>query len=1661
MTDKTETSTTYSLGGGEKMTVFHGGSVRFQDEEGDLTDYDPELVEIKAGETTEEKESLKGYKYRNKTGDEKQYLPQKLSEDTPLLLEKDGRQITLTPTDDMVRALGMARTSVKSETEKVMDLHQQETEKAIDAVYESSKSDRDASLTYTSEEHGVKETLTLSRKPERNTFTYRLETGRLLAKKNVTTEGITIYDEESGDIVAFLAPPWMNDASGNAYSEKITYNLQEESAEKSEKHTYLLTMTVDETYLADKARQYPVTIDPSLTWSGDSKFKDAYVISGTKYGGMNFYESGTVVMPAGKNTTGTYETYMQFVGLSSSLSGKTITSAKLNAYETSSGTAGQKLSLYKVAKSWVVTKLTYNNRPGSTGSALSTVTGTKTAGKLQTFDVLSYAKSVAAGSADYGLVLKNTTSSPKFASFVGSRSGTTSRRPSLVVTYTDTSSEATNVKVSPAYVKSGTQAAVTWQGLNAASIARVEYKLVKYDDKAGTEGAVAQDFSADKPITSGGKLPEIKDGCYKVYIRGVNTSGTAGNAVSAGVVHVDSKIPTAETFALKDSAGQSIAGKATAEGNPLIEFTGITDDHITTPFLTYAVTVKGTPPESSNYETPAELSMNNAKPYSGSFRLASAYRSLPTGSYTIHVRSVDQAGNEFVKKFSYIKDNDDPTGSITINDVTTGNEITELSGPAKICIHADGTGSDIAKSSLKLYKLTGTGSAAAIEAGWEQTLAKNFTESKNIILDTLNVCDRSGNYRLVLSLTDSVGRSKEITRDITVAYRLPAPDVTLKQSKGGTADFTWSFQHGLQQNIKLGYIQGKFGESGQWQTIVPAGEKGTLPFEGEAQITVPDTEGSQDLYIRGVGKDGVEGTPVKVTCTVDKTPPLVAIQGMNQGYLVGAVNDDNLQQWDVFVKKKGEEEYPKESMQSGAYEVGYALDLEYGTEPMAYLDLRREPFEPGEIYVVKLVAKDRAGNTAEQTLEFAVPVENLLPRVIPAQLQIDKTGYFLDSSGFIVGTDQTSLKLAGNVTGADWYINNRKTEPNLKDSDGNPLFDEVWWNDVLAIKKENDGTRKYTTTRIENGLKETFSFTDDEITGNTGEKQFLTLYADAVTFRLQAPAEAATYQIKPDAPEEDTEYTTIEPGRDYHVTDFSDTAAFSRSFDIKATAKEGFSVEDLEITLYAEELVNEQFLYSEVEKYAPKRLSVEDKINYKTYLKWDAPQTLPDNISYEVYRGTDKDFFPDEEHRIASDLKTGYFTEINIDYGQDYYYKVCAVKKFVDDSGANREIQSNFTDAMSGRAVDENEFVKRLGTKDYWEFTEFNTPNGNGFIEKSKGNFLYQQKDAEIPNEGFDVTLTRSYNSQSSSRSVFGMGWSHDYDIELLNICENNSQDFNHIVLKDGNGTIFHFTRDAGQSRFVSSLGSYVNLICETEEKTKTVHVSGGGEDNAVTVKYKFVLTTKDGLSYLFNSGGQLVLMEEGNGKFVLFEHDVRKGLLSRMVTNNNLEITFTYNDGTDGTDPLTVKEITMPDGSKVQYEYTKPLLASDRLLTKVTEVAGDETIEYEYEYDKPLFSQEPKNLTRIREPERRNTYTIKYDYDKDQVTEAVYPDDEKFTFDYAEDNTKTVTKKYSGRQAVLGEKDFFDRVSGSCEKSIRGVTDMDKLESDSEEGLDVTTYEY
>lgn len=95
--ENTETSTTFQVGEGKKVSVFYQEPVRFRDESGKLIDYNPALVKV-SGAKSENKENLKDYAYENKEGDSKQYFPEKLTEETPLLMEKDGYSTMSTET---------------------------------------------------------------------------------------------------------------------------------------------------------------------------------------------------------------------------------------------------------------------------------------------------------------------------------------------------------------------------------------------------------------------------------------------------------------------------------------------------------------------------------------------------------------------------------------------------------------------------------------------------------------------------------------------------------------------------------------------------------------------------------------------------------------------------------------------------------------------------------------------------------------------------------------------------------------------------------------------------------------------------------------------------------------------------------------------------------------------------------------------------------------------------------------------------------------------------------------------------------------------------------------------------------------------------------------------------------------------------------------------------------------------------------------------------------------------------------------------------------------------------------------------------------------------------------------------------------------------------
>ena len=406
--ENTKNSTTFQLSNGKKQTIFYGQDVRFETDNGTLEDYDPTLVKVEDSKS-ENGNSLKDYAYENETGDKKHYLPKKLTDKTPVLMENGKYEISFAPicgeekenkdntdtdnttdskdqsdnqtskaveqavaqADQAVRAVTEATsddqsadteatdkddqedalTSVKKltrtglEEETVEDARGNTEEKQVKVSYESEK--KDCTFSYESLNTGVKESIVLTKAPEGNVLKFHFKAKGLTPKKNAMDGGISFLDEETDEIVASLEAPNINDATGNAYSEKLYYDIEPDGEEDS----YLLTLHLDEDYFQEKDREYPVTIDPTVSWTGSTNFWDVYVINGS-YKNTNFYDSGITAMMAGKAKQGVYRTYLRFKDFTKKIEGKYVDSATLTMYETGSSQSGQTIEARRVTGGW-------------------------------------------------------------------------------------------------------------------------------------------------------------------------------------------------------------------------------------------------------------------------------------------------------------------------------------------------------------------------------------------------------------------------------------------------------------------------------------------------------------------------------------------------------------------------------------------------------------------------------------------------------------------------------------------------------------------------------------------------------------------------------------------------------------------------------------------------------------------------------------------------------------------------------------------------------------------------------------------------------------------------------------------------------------------------------------------------------------------------------------------------------------------------------------------------------------------------------------------------------------------------------------------------------------------------------------------------------------
>ncbi|MGL4485197.1 MAG: DNRLRE domain-containing protein [Anaerovoracaceae bacterium] len=843
----TISSTTFDLGEGKQKTVLFSEPVRFE-EDGELIDYDPSLVAIEKGKKTENGKSLSDYAYESKAGDKKQYFPEQISEDSPIIMENDKYSIEFSPIAVKEEKLSKSQQiySEKQKREpqiekgKFKNAENEEKKLPLKAVYEIAESG--AKFEYTSSDIGVKEEVVLNEQPESNIIKYQLRLNDLIAKKDEKTGGIIFLDKETEEEVAGISAANMNDASRKAYSEKLNYELEDGKAEGE----YLITLTIDENYLKAEERQYPVTIDPTVTWKGSSEMWDAYVCNGSAYQKTNFYSSSITQMAIGGGSQGTFRTYMKFLDLKTTLAGRNVISANLKIIQTGGGQSGQTIKALRAADTWSAGSITWANQPGTAGSTLDTSASSSAAGTARTLSILSYCKALAANTIDStGIILMRNDTSGGFSSFYSARHGTSANRPTLTVSHEEIpkTPNLANLIMSPnTSANSYSKEAVSFlkSGVVGTNIKTVQYSINGSVYK--TLNTSAGNSTKYEILNTDLGAPGIKTIKVKVTESLANLS-----AEKSFTYYYDNVLPEvdSELTYIQTIAAANLGSNWTKDSNPLIKFGGLKDVdsqvNIAASEILYAIKSAKTEelPLASEYKQGldfASVTGNNVSGYSGSFRLTTADRNMADGAYNIYIKFSDIGGNYIAYSLPYKKDTKAPEAEIKTMDMA-GENILTLSDISKRVSKISDEGSGIRTSAVELYQ----------GATKRATLLEPRKASGMAYINTRAYLN--GNYQLKLNATDKVGNTKNVTKEITISNKITRLYLNANNTQGTNYKISWAYYDTYPALQKLQYRV----NTGAWVDV----QTFTLN-SGTFNVNLPTSYGNS-IYIRGVDTSGASG----------------------------------------------------------------------------------------------------------------------------------------------------------------------------------------------------------------------------------------------------------------------------------------------------------------------------------------------------------------------------------------------------------------------------------------------------------------------------------------------------------------------------------------------------------------------------------------------------------------------------------------------------------------------------------------------------------------------------------------------------------------------------------------------------------------------------------
>ncbi|MDO5812380.1 MAG: DUF6531 domain-containing protein [Bacillota bacterium] len=277
-------------------------------------------------------------------------------------------------------------------------------------------------------------------------------------------------------------------------------------------------------------------------------------------------------------------------------------------------------------------------------------------------------------------------------------------------------------------------------------------------------------------------------------------------------------------------------------------------------------------------------------------------------------------------------------------------------------------------------------------------------------------------------------------------------------------------------------------------------------------------------------------------------------------------------------------------------------------------------------------------------------------------------------------------------------------------------------------------------------------------------------------------------------------------------------------------------------------------------------------------------------------------------------------------------------------------------------------------------------------VNLSTGNYVYDHQDLLIMGSP-EVIFHRYYNAKDSRISSLGKGFKHNYDIELREIGNNYS-----IVLEDGRCIHFELKDDV-----------YVG--------------KDTAEEHLFKVNDEFILKTRDGNIYKFNSFNKISRLEDENKIGISFEYDENENLI-RAKADNESELLYTYvNDLLVDVKDHTGRKIQfiykdnflekaiMPNGREIKYSYDSngriidlPIDGNEKLVVNVYD-DKDRVIEQQFIDGSSMsfeYDDENKTVTQI---ERNGVKTVYVHDDKKRNTEIIYEDGTTEKFVYNEKN--------------------------------------------------------